>query len=165
MTKLFKRARECAPCILLIDQIESLFSNRSSDNQSSLHNSHDRLIACILTEMDGLAARREGDGVFILATTSHIENIDKAILRPGRIESHFAMPPFDRDMQRLFIGNKLTKMPLFLTEEQMNKIVNRTDGYSAADLDGLFREAALTTLRNDINSDKISFDTLYSIIE
>jgi transitional endoplasmic reticulum ATPase len=148
---------------LLIDQIEDLFSNRSNDNQSSLHNSHDRLVACLLTEMDGLAARREGDGVFILATTSYIENIDSAILRPGRIESHFFMLPFDQDMRRLFIGNKLTKMPIFLTDEQMEKLVNRTNGYSAAELDGLFREAALITLRDDINSDRISFDTLYNI--
>ena len=160
LAKLFRRARECAPCILLIDQLDGLFTTRGEASQ----NAQDRLIVCLLTEMDGLLTRREGDGVFILATTSHPELIDKAVLRPGRIGTHLAMPSVDADLRRAFLQMKLGTVPLTLTDDQVARLSVLTDGISAAELDNLFREAALTTLRNDIAAREISPETIFDQI-
>jgi transitional endoplasmic reticulum ATPase len=143
----------------LILQIDGLMSTRGTENQTS-QNTSDRLITCLLTELDGLQSKKEGDGVFILAATSRKEAIDTAILRPGRIGVHFEMPPFDNEMRLALIEEKIKMMPIDLDSNQIEWIVEKTAGLLPADFDGLFREAALATLRKDFDSQRITFDTL-----
>ncbi|PJF16887.1 hypothetical protein PSACC_03307 [Paramicrosporidium saccamoebae] len=118
----------------------------------------------LLTELDGLHTKKQGDGVFILTATSHIDAIDPAILRPGRIGVHVEMPVFG-DTQRLeFIRERMRVMPIDLCDEQIKWIVDNTAGLMVSELDGIFREAALSTLRNNLEAAKIEFDSIKSFI-
>lgn len=151
LVEYFKRARQCAPSILFLDHLEALFPAREhgktpgNSESSGSQGGSQRLITCLLTELDGLRSRQSGDGVFILAATAYPEAIDVAVLRPGRIGVHFSMPPFNADMRRSFL--EATSVPLKLTAEQVENLIKATEGFSAADMDGLLREAALMTIR------------------
>ena len=78
---LFSRARNLKPCVIVFDEIDSLVPRRGS-NQAGVT---DRIVNQFLTELDGTEDR---SGIFIIGTTSRIDLIDKAILRPGRIDQH-----------------------------------------------------------------------------
>lgn len=150
LVEYFRRARQCAPSILFLDHLEALFPQRSggdpnNSGSSGSQGGSQRLITCLLTELDGLRSRQSGDGVFILAATAYPESIDVAVLRPGRIGVNFAMPSFNADMRRSFLEE--TPVPLKLTIEQMEELTQFTEGFSAADMDSLLREAALMTIR------------------
>lgn len=143
----FRRARECAPCIFFLDQLDAIFVRRGSEEGES-HGTSDRLAACLLTELDGLYSSKEGDGVIILATTDRLSSIDPAVIRPGRVGIHVGMPPsFDAQMRLLFL--KSTRVPLTLTDEEIQRIIELTDGFTAAEMDQLLQETALKVIRRD----------------
>lgn len=156
LTALFKRARECAPSILLIDHLDGLVTSRGSGSTSS-DGSGNRLITCFLTEMDGLASKSVADGVIVVGATDSIEKLDPAMIRPGRLGFHIAMPGslgFEDRVRFL----KSTKIPLALSEDELNRVALATEGYSGAQLDGLCREAAMKAL----GSDRVTIDHLNS---
>lgn len=159
----FERARECAPCILLIDQIDALFTFRSNNEDStnvSSQGGSERLITCLLTELDGLNSKSGGDGIFILATTNRLKVIDPAILRPGRIGIHLPMQEFTFELRKEFILQTMQKMPLQIDNDQLCELSEKTNGMSAADLDALFREAALSRLRSLPDADNVPFEII-----
>lgn len=155
---LFKRARECAPSILFLDQMDQLFASRDARGPNT---SQDRLIACLLTELDGITSQR-GDGVFLLAATNRLQAIDPAVLRPGRLGLHLKMPDFDSTLRSAFVRERVSHTPLEISPAQEALLVDKTEGYTAAMMEGLFREAALKTLRENLDAESMSFDTLLS---
>jgi SpoVK/Ycf46/Vps4 family AAA+-type ATPase len=93
-----------------------------------------------------------------------MDAIDTAILRPGRIGVHVEMPVFS-DAQRLeFIQERMKMMPINLCNEQIQWIVDNTAGLMVSDLEGIFRESALSTLRKDLEATRIDFDSIKSYI-
>lgn len=165
LAALFRRARACAPCILLLDQLDGLFAARAgADRLGSGLN--DRLVACMLNELDGLSGplRGDNDGIFVLATALTPASIDSALLRPGRIGRHFEMPRLGDDLRREFIERRRAGMPLQMTEAQMESLVQATAGYSGALMDGLFREAAMKTLSANLDATVIPFETIAALL-
>ena len=79
-------ARQAAPCVLVLDNIESVAQVRGND--ASEEKSFDRLLSCLLTELDGLYSAN--DQVFVIGTTQDLTRLDSSVLRPGRLELHFS---------------------------------------------------------------------------
>jgi AAA+ superfamily predicted ATPase len=80
----FARARLLAPCLLICDDVDILGAKRGNDDRVN-----DRVIATLLTEMDGVSS---GSGVFFVGSTSRVHNVDAALMRPGRFETVIELP-------------------------------------------------------------------------
>jgi transitional endoplasmic reticulum ATPase len=147
LAAVFQRARECAPSVLLIDHIEALVGRRECDSSSG--GSSERLITCFLTEMDGIAAKGSDSEVLVIGVTDSIHKMDPAMIRPGRLGTHIALPgTLDRLARERYLTG-VTKVPLRLSEAERNLILDRTEGYSGARLRSLVEEAALDALAHD----------------
>jgi len=162
ISKLFTTARENSPCIILIDQIENLVSKRGASNTSE--NSGDRIIASFLTEMDGIHSKKSigysKTEILIIGATSHPDKLDSAILRPGRLDELIYIPPPNKNARKSILKGKLDNMQHSLSLEEIDVLSDKTEYFSGnycADLDNLCREAALISLRNDINSQEIKY--------
>ena len=90
--KVFKQARQLTPCIIFIDNIESIGTKRGSDSGDS--GVQERVLSTLLNEMDGIEAN---NGVFFISTSSNIDNVDEALLRPGRLEIIIKIKPANMD--------------------------------------------------------------------
>jgi transitional endoplasmic reticulum ATPase len=157
LSQIFAEARRAAPCILFFDQIETLVGTRGASSDDS--SSSDRLVTTFLVEMDGLKSKKDLETVIVLGTTNKKHLMDPAILRPGRFDLHVNVP-LPGNMERFqFIesfmkrtvdedGNNRYK----LSENDISYLIEKTTDASFADLDSLFKEAAMDALREDINS-------------
>ena len=87
---IFARARSAAPCILLFDDIESISSNRENDGDGGSSDVYSRVLSTLLNEMDGVSSGIQGTGeaILVVATSNRMEDIDAALLRPGRLDVH-----------------------------------------------------------------------------
>jgi transitional endoplasmic reticulum ATPase len=148
LAAVFQKARECAPSILVLDQLDGLVTRRSAEASTS-DNSANRLITCFLTEMDGLLTKDRENGVIVIGITDSIDALDEAMIRPGRLGIHLELPAelSLADRQAFF-----SKTPIRhgLTEAQVLEIARRTEGYTGAKLDWLMREAAMKALDEGI---------------
>ena len=95
--------------------------------------------------------------MFILAATSIKSAIDPALLRPGRIGVHFEMPRFDSSLRNEFLLSARNRMPLDLDQQQIERLVSLTENYSAADLENILREAALSIIRTNSSASKVRY--------
>lgn len=144
----FKTAIEAAPCLLFFDEFEALGRHRGSDTSGVA----DRIVNQLLAEMDGVESL---NGICILAATSRPDLIDKALLRPGRLDKHVfcGLPEFQ---ERCEILKKTARNQLLDSEVDLNELAARTDGYSGADLASIISEAHLHAigqiLRNPVES-------------
>jgi len=139
MKKIFKRAKEYAPSIIFIDEIDT-FGNRIEQKSPATINE-------FLTHVDGFSQNID-EAIFIIAATNHKQNIDDAILRSGRIELHVEVPPLDKEGREVFIKKILEKPSQ--KDIDLDKLVSYTTGLTGADLEKIGNEAALYTIRNNI---------------
>lgn len=109
--EVFRKARQVAPSVIFFDEIDALGSERSSSN-SNTSNVQERVLAQLLTEMDGVTPL--GD-VTVLAATNRPDRIDKALLRPGRLDRIVYVPLPDRETRADIFKIKLKKMPVYAT--------------------------------------------------
>ena len=158
LSQIFNEARQAAPCILFFDQIDTLVGKRSSSGSGS----EDRLVTTFLVEMDGLKSKldllEENRAVIVLGTTSKKALIDPAILRPGRLDLHVNIPLPDRKNRLQFIEKFTSTGKYNLSESEVENILNETDRFSYAELDAIFKEAAMTALRKDIDCLSVEFE-------
>lgn len=148
LAAVFQKARECAPSILVLDQLDGLVTRRSAEASTS-DNSANRLITCFLTEMDGLFTKDKENGVIVIGITDSIGSLDEAMIRPGRLGIHLELPselPL-ADRQAFF---SKTRIRHGLSEAQVFEIAQKTEGYTGAKLDWLLREAAMKALDEGI---------------
>ncbi|MCR8454287.1 MAG: CDC48 family AAA ATPase [Crenarchaeota archaeon] len=139
--EVFTKARQVAPAVIFFDEIDSIAPRRGLYAGDS--GATERVIAQLLTEMDGLIGRRE---VFIIAATNRPDLLDPALLRPGRIDRLLYVPPPDFNA-RLDIFKVHTRgMPL-ADDVDLVELAKKTKGFSGADIEALCREAAMTALR------------------
>ncbi|CAH0400166.1 unnamed protein product [Chilo suppressalis] len=146
----FRRARNSAPCVIFFDEFDALCPRRTSQD----HNGAARVVNQLLTEMDGIESR---EGVFVLAASNRPDIIDPAVLRPGRLDRvmYVGMPARD---DRLDILQKLTKggtQPRLGPDVDLRVIAEITEGYTGADLAGLVKAAATSSLTNHISNGTI----------
>jgi transitional endoplasmic reticulum ATPase len=143
--KIFKRARQTAPCIIFFDEIDSLAVRRSMDSRSEIWNT---IINTLLTEMDGL---EELKGVLVIGATNRPDMLDPAILRPGRFDRLVLIPVPDVDGRISIFKIHTKNMPVDETIN-INQLAKETEGYTGADIESLCREAGMLALREDKNA-------------
>ena len=147
--EVFRKAKQTAPTVIFFDEIDSIASTRSgNDGDSGVTK---RVVNQLLTEMDGL---EELEDVAIIAATNRPDIIDPGLMRPGRFDRHIKVDTPSEEA-RLAIFEVHTKdMPL-ASDVNLKKLAKATDGYVGADIEAVCREAAMLTLRNDMESCEI----------
>eukprot|EP01133_Synstelium_polycarpum_P005683 gene5683-6567_t len=163
LASLFGVARDAAPCILFLDQVEVLAKQRGYD--TSTEQSADRLLSCLLVEMDGVysSSSRQTGGVLILAATTRIDLLDATILRPGRFDYHILFPSPDQ-AGRQDILKKITKSMPIGDSVDFQQLAAKTNNLNGADLNNLCKEAALVALRLDLDSKQISMNDFIEVL-
>jgi transitional endoplasmic reticulum ATPase len=143
--ELFRRARDSAPSLVFLDEIDALAPRRGQSSDSGVT---DRVVAALLTELEGINPLRD---VVVLGATNRPDLIDPALLRPGRLEKLVFVEPPDADARRDILRTSGKSIPLS-ADVNLDELADRLDGYSAADCVALLREAALTAMRRSIDA-------------
>ena len=143
--ELFRRARDSAPSLIFLDEIDALAPRRGQSFDSGVT---DRVVAAMLTELDGIEPLRD---VVVLGATNRPELIDPALLRPGRLEKLVFVEPPDAEARRDILRTAGKSVPLS-SDVDLETLARELDGYSAADCVALLREAALTAMRRSIDA-------------
>ena len=157
--EVFRKAKQAAPTVIFFDEIDAIASTRSgNDGDSGVTK---RVVNQLLTEMDGL---EELEDVAIIAATNRPDILDAGLMRPGRFDRHIQVKEPDEEA-RLSIFEVHTKdMPL-ADDVDLKKLAKNTDGYVGADIESVCREAAMLTLRNDLESKEIPYKYFKEAIE
>ena len=142
---LFRRARDSAPSLVFLDELDALAPRRGQSFDSGVT---DRVVAALLTELDGIEPLRN---VVVLGATNRPDLIDPALLRPGRLEKLVFVEPPDADARREILRTAGKSIPLS-DDVDLDALADDLDGYSAADCVALLREAALTAMRRSIDA-------------
>lgn len=143
--ELFQRARDSAPSMIFLDEVDALAPRRGQSTDSGVT---DRVVAALLTELDGVEPLRD---VVVVGATNRPDLIDPALLRPGRLEKLVFVPPPDADARRQILRTAGRSVPL-AEDVDLDVLAADLDGYSAADCAALLREAALTAMRRDVDA-------------
>ena len=143
--ELFRRARDSAPSLVFLDEVDALAPRRGQSFDSGVT---DRVVAALLTELDGIEPLRD---VVVLGATNRPDLIDPALLRPGRLERLVFVEPPDAEARREILTTAAKSVPLS-AEVDLSALAAELDGYSAADCVALLREAALTAMRRSIDA-------------
>jgi cell division protease FtsH len=143
---LFKQAKEAAPSIIFIDELDAIGRSRSgSGGFSGGHDEREQTLNQILTEMDGF---EPGTNVIVLGATNRQEILDPALLRPGRFDRRIAVQPPDRNGRAAILRIHTRSVPLDDAVD-LDAIAASTPGMTGADLALLVNEAALFAARRD----------------
>ena len=151
--ELFRRARDSAPSLIFLDEIDALAPRRGQSTDSGVT---DRVVAALLTELDGIEPLRD---VVVLGATNRPELIDPALLRPGRLERLVFVEPPDADARYEILKTAAKSVPL-ASDVNLKDLAGQLDGYSAADCVALLREAALTAMRRSIDAADVTAEDL-----
>jgi len=146
--ELFRMAKQASPCILFLDEIDSLTPRRSEDGSGS--GVLDRVIGQFLTEMDGIEDLK---GVIVLAATNRIDLIDPALLRSGRFDLLFEVPLPDLKTREKIFGIHTRKKPLS-KKINLNKLASKTEGLTGSDIEFICRKAAMLAIRQTIDKNQ-----------
>ena len=144
---LFKKAKENAPCIVFIDEIDAVGRQRGTGIGGG-NDEREQTLNQLLTEMDGF----EGNtGIIVIAATNRADILDSALLRPGRFDRQVMVdvPDFNGRLAILKVHSKNKKID---TSVSLSTIARRTPGFSGADLANLLNEAAILTARRRKNT-------------
>ncbi len=148
LREVFRRAKQVAPTIIFFDEIDALAPRRGLDAGSRVS---EQVVSQLLTEMSGIEDMKD---VVIIAATNRPDIVDPALLRPGRFDRLIYVPAPDAKT-RLEILKKHTKtMPL--KGFDVEKLIEKTDGYSGADLEAVCVEAGLNALRGDMKAKEVT---------
>ncbi|XP_022369505.1 spermatogenesis-associated protein 5 [Enhydra lutris kenyoni] len=148
--EIFRKARAVAPSIVFFDELDALAVERGSS--SGAGNVADRVLAQLLTEMDGVEQLKD---VTILAATNRPDRIDKALMRPGRIDRIIYVPLPDAATRREIFNLQFHSMPIS-NDVDLDELILQTDTYSGAEVIAVCREAALLALEEDIQANCIT---------
>ena len=133
--RLFKEARENAPAIVFIDELDAVGATRGSD----ISGERDQTLNQLLVEMDGFEGR---DDVVVMAASNMLEKLDKALLRPGRFDRQVFVPPPDIEGRRHILEVHTRDKPL-AQDIDLERVARHAAGLSGADLANLANEAAI----------------------
>ena len=139
--QIFAKAKEYAPAIIFVDEIDSIGKREDG-------NSREIPINRFLSEMDGFS-NNKGENIFVIAATNYKENIDEAIIRPGRIEIHIEINNLDKDARSYFLDRTIKNKPTS-GKFDMNKLLMYTAGFTGAELELVEKESSFYCLRNGI---------------
>jgi transitional endoplasmic reticulum ATPase len=147
--ELFRRAREAAPTLVFLDEVDALAPVRGQSADAGVS---DRVVAALLTELDGVEVLRN---VVVVGATNRPDLIDPALLRPGRLERLIYVPPPDAEARAAILRAAAKDTPL-APDVDLAAVAADTDGYSAADCAALIREAALAAMRRSLAAGQVT---------
>ncbi|TCL73994.1 CDC48 family AAA ATPase [Rhizobium sp. BK251] len=150
VSRLFERARQVAPTVIFIDEIDSLAPARGGGLGEPAVT--ERVVNTLLAEMDGL---EEMQGVVVMAATNRPNLLDPALLRPGRFDELVYVPVPDTKGRRKILGIHTKKMPL-AEDIDLDELAERTERFTGADLEDLTRRAGLVALRESLEANVVN---------
>jgi transitional endoplasmic reticulum ATPase len=143
----FRKARQAAPCVVFMDEIDAIAPTRGSGFDSHVT---ERVVSQILTELDGLEELR---GVVVIAATNRPDIIDPALLRPGRFDRLIFIPPPDRKAREEIFKIHTRSKPL-AEDVDIAKLAEMTENYTGADIAAVCNEAVMLAIREYISEGK-----------
>lgn len=146
--EVFRKARAAAPSIIFFDEIDALSPDRSEGGSTSAAN---HVLTSLLNEIDGV---EELKGVVIVAATNRPDEIDPALLRPGRLDRHIYVAPPDYEARLQILANSTSKMNLG-SEVDLSEFALRTEGCSGAEVVLLCQEAGLSAIMENPETDTV----------
>ncbi|MGI0086987.1 MAG: CDC48 family AAA ATPase [Nitrosotalea sp.] len=152
--EVFRKARQAAPCIIFLDELDALAPSRSSGSSDS--HVTERIVSQLLTEIDGL---EELHDVLVIGATNRVDLIDSALLRPGRFDRILEVPlPDLKGREHIFKIH--TKNKPLESNIDFAKLVELADGFSGAEIDGVCNRAAMSAIRRYVNNGKKSVKSI-----
>jgi transitional endoplasmic reticulum ATPase len=148
--EVFRKARMAAPAVIFLDEMDSLTPRRGMGMSDS--GVSERVISQLLTEMDGIVTLQD---IVVIAATNRPDMVDSAVLRPGRFDRLIYVPEPD-EKSRLQIFKIYTKEMPLTKDVDLNQLASVSKYYSGADIESLCREAAMHTLRKDVNAREVT---------
>jgi transitional endoplasmic reticulum ATPase len=143
--EIFRKARQAAPCIIFLDEVDALVPRRGSGGSGS--HVTENVVSQILTEIDGL---EELHNVLIIGATNRIDIVDEALLRPGRFDRIIEVPNPDAKGRQHIFEIHTKKKPLS-TDVKIAKLVELTDGFSGAEIAAVANRAAIVALKRYVS--------------
>jgi transitional endoplasmic reticulum ATPase len=150
VSRLFERARQVAPTVIFIDEIDSLAPARGGGLGEPA--ATERVVNTLLAEMDGL---EDMQGVVVVAATNRPNLLDPALLRPGRFDELVYVPVPDTNGRRKILQIHTKKMPL-ATDVDLDFLAKSTERFTGADLEDLTRRAGLIALRQSLEATTVT---------
>ncbi|MEE9595073.1 MAG: CDC48 family AAA ATPase [Candidatus Hydrothermarchaeales archaeon] len=142
--EIFKKAKQAAPTIIFVDEIDSISAMRGLEAGSRVG---ERVLNQLLTEMDGL---EELHNVVVIAATNRPDLLDPALLRPGRFDKVLLVPAPDLEARKEIFKVHTKEMPLG-EDVSLDSLAKQTDNFVGADVEGLCREAAMLAIREALS--------------
>ncbi|OIB56843.1 AAA family ATPase [Natrialba sp. SSL1] len=136
--KVFERARQAAPSIVFFDEIDAITAARGEGHEVT-----ERVVSQLLTELDGM---RENPNLVVLAATNRKDQIDPALLRPGRLDTHVYVGEPDRAAREKILEVHSRGKPLG-DDVDLEELAGELEGYTGADLEALVRDASMKAIR------------------
>ena len=149
MRKVFERARQVAPCIVFFDEIDSLAGKRGIEQGTKVT---ERVLNQMLAEMDGI---EDVNNILVIGATNRPDMLDPALLRPGRFDKILLVNTPDEKARENIFKIHTKNMPVKDKEKLIKELVKKTDGYTGADIESICREAAMLSLREDIEAKEV----------
>lgn len=146
--EIFDKARSAAPCVLFFDELDSIARSRGA-SVGDAGGAADRVINQILTEMDGVGAKKS---LFIIGATNRPDIIDPAILRPGRLDQLIYIPLPDAPSRVAILKAALRKSPV-AKDVDLDFLAKQTNGFSGADLTEICQRACKLAIRESIEKE------------
>ncbi len=143
--EIFRKAKQAAPCIIFLDELDSIAPMRSAGFDSHVT---ERVVSQMLTAMDGLEELKD---VIIIAATNRPDMVDPALLRPGRLDRLMYIQPPDIEGRKKIFEVHLKGKPVG-EDVDVEELAKRTDGYVGADIEAIVRESVMSALREFITS-------------
>ncbi len=150
ISRLFQRARQVAPTVIFIDEIDSLAPHRGGGIGEPAVT--ERVVNTLLAEMDGLESLQ---GVVVVGATNRPTLLDSALLRPGRFDELIYVPVPSLEGRLQILNIHTSGMPL-AADVDLQVLAEQTHGYTGADLEDLTRRAGLNALREDLQAREVS---------
>jgi len=156
---LFRQAKEKAPCIIFIDEIDAVGRARGKNPAMGGNDERENTLNQLLTEMDGFGTN---SGVIILAATNRVDILDKALLRAGRFDRQIHLDLPDLNERKAVFGVHLRNIKLS-KDVDVDLLARQTPGFSGADIANVCNEAALIAARHD--KKKVEKDDFLSAVD
>ena len=146
-----RKARQAAPCVIFMDEVDSITSERGTESDSNVT---ERVISQLLTEMDGLSALHD---VVVIAATNRPDIIDPALLRPGRFDKSIYIGTPDRESRKKIFEIHTKDKPL-ADDVDLEELAKDSEGYTGADISAVCNEAVMIAVRKLVESGQMPTD-------
>jgi transitional endoplasmic reticulum ATPase len=146
ISEVFKKARQVAPAIVFLDELDALAPIRGS--AAGEPRVTERIVNQLLSELDGLEELR---GVIVIGATNRPDIIDPALLRPGRFDEIILVPVPDKGARREIFKVHIRRMPV-ADDVSVSDLVDKTDNFTGADIASVCKRAGRLALREDLNA-------------